>query len=290
MATSCINITSLIKTTIRLVRENEDWTTEQILSEVMKKVPVQDVSELVRPDLEGGKSKTSKTKKASDVEKKPRAAAKPRAVPEDDTRCCARSFYEKEHLDGGILKVMRDDPANLYGDRCKFKKSGETDFCKHHADKQTLGIWDGEYSGKFKIYVEKTESESEEKPAPKATKSISAKKAESTPEEPSTPAPSKKSIDIPMMEEDEEVDEEAVRKELAAQMKKKAEEKKAAAKKPEPEPEPESAKDEEGLSVEEFEIEGTTYLIDEDGNVYDCDTQDQVGIYNKTKGKWIQRM
>jgi hypothetical protein len=241
----------------------------------MKKVPVHDVSEFVRPEPEV--TKTTKTKKAaSDAEKKPRAAPKPRAVPEDDTRCCARSFYENQHLEGGLLKVMRDDSANLYGDRCKFKKSGETEFCKHHADKQPLGIWDGEYSGKFKMYVEKTESESEDKPAAASTKSIVEKKAE------------KAAITIPVIEEDEEFDEEAHRAELAAQMKKKTEEKKkAAAKKPEPIPEP---VEEEGLSVDDIEIDGENYLIDDDGNVYDAETQEPRGIYNKAKGKWVQKM
>ncbi len=273
-----ININSLIKTTIRLVRENEDWTTEQILSEVMKKVPVHDVSELVRPDPEA--TKTTKTKKASaDAEKKPRAAPKPRAVPEDETRCCARSFYENLHLEGGLLKVMRDDSANLYGDRCKFKKSGETDFCKHHADKQPLGVWDGEYVGKFKMYVEKTESESEDKPKADSTKSVAAKKAEKA---------AAATVSIPVLEEDEEVDEEAVRAELAAQMKKKAAEKKAAEKKPVPEPKEEE--EEDGLAVEDIVIDGENYLIDEDGNVYDADTQESKGIYNKAKGKWIQKM
>ena len=264
-----INVSSLIKTAIRLCREHEDMTTEQILSEVMKKVPIQDISELVRPEAEPTKTKTKKS--SSDAEKKPRAAPKPRAVPEDETRCCARSFYENLHLEGGVLKVMRDDPANLYGDRCKFKKSGETDFCKHHADKQTLGIWDGEYSGKFKIYVEKTESESEEKPKPASTKSVAAKKAESTPEEL------------------EEVEEEPVKPVAKPRRLPPIEE---AEKKPstKPEPVPAPKEEEDALSVEDIEIDGQNYLIDEDGNVYDAETQDAVGIYNKAKGKWIQKM
>ena len=76
-----------------------------------------------------------------------------------DERCMARTIYENIHLEpNGLLKVMRDDPKNQYGDRCKCRKRDSGHFCTRHSGWQSLGVWNGEYSGKFSEYVEKTEN------------------------------------------------------------------------------------------------------------------------------------
>jgi hypothetical protein len=68
-----------------------------------------------------------------------------RAIPEDEHRCHARTRVDKEHYEGGRVKVMRDDPANLYWGRCKFKKLAEGCFCTAHLEKQPCGVWNGVY-------------------------------------------------------------------------------------------------------------------------------------------------
>lgn len=94
-----------------------------------------------------------------DLPKKRKLVLSGRVLPDDSIRCCARSFHEKEHMEGGIVKVMRDDAKNLYGDRCKFKKTGDTQFCKHHAENQKLGVWGGEYGIKLKALIKNDEDE-----------------------------------------------------------------------------------------------------------------------------------
>jgi hypothetical protein len=82
-----------------------------------------------------------------------RNARKPRVVPEDEHRCHARTRYEEKHYEGGRgpsgklgrVKVMRDDPANLYWGRCESKKLAEGCFCKKHREKQKCGVWNGIY-------------------------------------------------------------------------------------------------------------------------------------------------
>jgi hypothetical protein len=212
----------------------------------------------------------------AETEKKSRtrsAPAKPRAIPDDDTRCCARSFYEKEHIEDGVAKVMRDDPENLYGDRCKFKKTGDLEFCKHHSEKQPLGVWGAEYSGKFKAIVEKTEN-GEAAPAPKPSKAKltlvdddndeSEAEAEEEVEEAAEihlSPPSPKIVAAPAVV-------------VAAPAKAK----------PAPKEEP---VEEEAAEVEECTIDGKTYLKDEEGIIYDPETEDPIGKYNFKTKKWI---
>jgi hypothetical protein len=114
----------------------------------------------------GSSKKTAGASRASKGESEEKVKRK-RAIPDDEERCMARTLDEKIHTEngsrGGILKVMREDPLNLYGDRCLGKKSGDCDFCKIHEFKQTLGVWDGEYRDRFRLAVEKSESESSKK-------------------------------------------------------------------------------------------------------------------------------
>jgi hypothetical protein len=74
-----------------------------------------------------------------------RKASKPRPIPEDEHRCHARNRWMAEHYEGGRVKVMRDDPANLYWGRCKNKKLAEGCFCSAHREKQPCGVWNGVY-------------------------------------------------------------------------------------------------------------------------------------------------
>jgi hypothetical protein len=275
--TTAINLNALLKQTIALSRENEDWTPEQIIAELMSNhVEIQSLA----PISMAASEKHVKAEKA-ETEKKTRtrsAPAKPRAIPDDDTRCCARSFYEKEHIEGGVAKVMRDDSDNLYGDRCKFKKTGDLEFCKHHSEKQPLGVWGGEYSGKFKAIVEKTENP-EAAPAPKkATKMTlvdddnddeeAEDDAEEVEEEEeiamAPPSPKKTSVAVA-----------AVAAVSTATVKTK--------------PAPKIEEPEEAAEVEEVVIDGVSYLKDEDNTIYDPETEDVVGVYSFSKKKWLSR-
>jgi len=232
-----------------------------------------DETETEKPET-ADKPKTEKKPKAAAAADKPKAEKKPKAEPEGDVRCCARSLYEKDHIEAGKPKAMRDDEANLYGDRCKFKKVGETEFCKHHAEKQPLGVWGAEYAGKFHALVQKLNAPVEDKPKaakedkPKTEKpakksKVAAEVCELTEEEPSTPA---------------------VEKPKAA----KVEQPKAAPAATKPVA-PEPAEDEEVAEVEECEIDGKTYLRDNEGTIYDMESEEEVGQYNFNTKKWIKR-
>jgi hypothetical protein len=270
-------LSSSIQTAIDLARQGGDVTVDQVMEKVMASVNIQEIQ------IAPVKVKNSRVKKsASESEPEPKekvervraAPAKPRAIPDDETRCCARSLYEKDHTEAGKLKVMRDDEANLYGDRCKFKKVGEADFCKHHSEKQPLGVWGGEYSGKFQVLVEKLSAPEVEK-KPKAANDKPKSKAKPAPEEPVCQIAS---------EDEEEEEPVAEVKPKAAEVKPKAAEPviKAVA--------PEEPEDEEPLEVEECQIDGKTYMRDAENNIYDEDTDDLVGQYNFKTKKWIKRV
>ena len=274
--TTAINLNALLKQTIALTRENEEWTSEQIIAELMSNhveiLSLAPISVATEKPIKAGKAETEKNTRTRS------APAKPRAIPDDDTRCCARSFYEKEHIEDGVAKVMRDDPENLYGDRCKFKKTGDIEFCKHHSEKQPLGVWGGEYSGKFKAIVEKTEN----------------------PEAAVAPAP-KKAAKAPRVLIDDDHDEEEVEAEEDVE-----EEVEIAVAPPSPKFAPvataaaavskakpalkiEEPVEEEAAEVEECLIDGVSYLKDEEGTVYDPESEDVVGKYNFKTKKWLSR-
>jgi hypothetical protein len=193
---------------------------------------------------------------------------------------------------------MRDDEANLYGDRCKFKKVGETEFCKHHSEKQPLGVWGAEYSGKFHVLVEKLNAPAQEPKAPKAPKEPkAAKKSKAAAEvcelteeavEEAAPAPApvadkpKAAKKSKVAAEVEEVADEAIEEPTPAPV---PAPKKAA---PVAAPEPE-ASDNEECEVEECEIDGKTYLRDNEGTIYDIESEEEVGKYNFKTKKWVKR-
>ena len=280
--TALINLNALLKQTVVLTRENENWTPEQIIAELLSNhVGIESLATISvngSSSEKAGKDVKAKKTEKTETEKKTRtrsAPVQPRAIPEDDTRCSARSFYEKEHLEEGVLKVMRDDSDNLYGDRCKFKKTGDIDFCKHHSEKQPLGVWDSEYSGKFKAFVDKTENPSE---APVTTKKAKAKAPLVVDDEEEEESFAQQ---VDGNDEDEEAAED---EEEEAQVPAKPAAKAAAGKPKIPMPvEPEEAE------VEEIQIDKTTYLIDGEGDVYDPATEDCVGKYDRKTKKWLSK-
>lgn len=78
----------------------------------------------------------------------------------EENRCLARTFYEYRdgecfHMnrDGTAIK-MRDDPANLYGDRCVRKVIEGKEFCHHHLSPKH-GIWGKQYSGPLLKSIER---------------------------------------------------------------------------------------------------------------------------------------
>ncbi len=234
---------------------SEAFTKAQLRNILLADVPISAKSERPIEDAPApAKTKTTKTKTPVETEKKPRAPAKPRAVPEDDTRCCARAFYEKDHLDGGKLKVMRDDSDNLFGDRCKFKKA-EGEFCKHHAEKQPHGIWGAAYDGKFKLYKPAEAGSSEEaveKPAAAPAKKVLLKKPAPAP---AKPVDEGEFDDSSTVKSDDEFYEEEMTKVPS--------------------------------DVELIEINDIDYYVDTKGNAYDPETEEKVGVYSKTKKAWI---
>ena len=227
-------------------------------------------------------SDATEIKTKTKAEKKPREI-KPKAEKPVAEFCCARAFYEKEHVEEGKLKKMtEDDEANEFGGRCKFKQSGESTFCKHHAEKQPHGVWGGEYAGKLKSLIEKANAPvaepkaaaAEDKPKAKAPKKI-AKKAVAAAEDneaPKTPTkPKNKTKTVkpnapkrPAEDEESDVGEDAEDEYLDGKVLETA-----------------------GIEYEWIEIDDISYTIDANGNVYDPESEEKVGQYNTKTKKWI---
>ncbi len=101
----------------------------------------------------------SESESETESDSKDKKQRKPRTLPDNEIRCCARVFYEKEHIESGKLRVIRpEDQLNRFGDRCKFKKT-DGEYCKHHAEKQPFGVWNGVYGGKLLHHCEKYQRE-----------------------------------------------------------------------------------------------------------------------------------
>ena len=245
-------------------------------------------------ETETAAEKPAKTEK-NPKEAKPKAEKKPKAEPEGDVRCCARSLYEKDHIEAGKPKVVREDEANQFGDRCKFKKVGETNFCKSHAEKQPHGVWGAEYAGKLKTLIEKANAPVEEpklkaakedkpkaakedKPKaakedkPKAAKKVVKKAAKpaTDDEEPKTPTKPTKTVkpNAPKRpakkdEEESDVEEDAEDEFMAA-----------------------DALEQANIEYEWATINEQDYMIDANGNVYDPETENKIGVYDIKAKTW----
>jgi hypothetical protein len=176
-----------------------------------------------------------------------------------DERCMARTVYEKEHLDSnGFLKVMREDSKNLYGDRCKCRKKDGILFCTRHNGFQSLGVWNGEYSGKLQGYVEKT-------------KNHSVCQILEDGEEPPKPVVKEKKTPI--------VNKEVPKKERMVKPAPKFEEMVA---------DSEEDSGEDTIDGYPIVIDGVDFIIDESNNVW-TDDGDLVGVYDRKEKKWLAR-
>jgi hypothetical protein len=190
-----------------------------------------------------------------------------RKIPDDETRCCARSFSEKEHLDENKqLKVMRDDEANQFGDRCKLAKT-DGDFCNTHNKGQSHGVWDNDYDGKLKKLVEKSTDAKPKVAKPKADK----------------PKVAKPKADKPKTEKSEKL--------VKAKDKAKVVETEQVSdveSDDEDEYMPANILEMANIDYDWIEIDDLSYQIDAKGNVYDPENEDKlIGIYNIKTKKWI---
>ncbi len=255
--------------------------------------------------------KTEKTKKAKTVkankletetdsdsdEKKTR---KPRKTADDEVRCHARTFNEKEHLENGKPKIVNaDDENNLYGGRCSSKKNGESDFCKMHCEKQAHGIWDGAYGDKCNKYLDEPEKETKPKKAiVKKTVAVAADAAEPKKLNKKEAKVETDNRDNTEKENKAEKEDKAIVKTAAKKKLNKKAAKIETADEDNEDDDTEEHDDDEYISsvnkLEEakveydwVEIDGEDYMIDGEGNVYDPDSEEKIGNYNTKTKKWI---
>lgn len=306
MATPSIDLIALLKKTIHCARMDSTAPVEEIIQYVLTKIELAVPAPAPVATVVAAPSRSRSTGRSSTATGEKRTIR----APDDDIRCMARTLDESIHSEsgtrGGRLKVMRDDPANLYGDRCKFKKTGESNFCKHHLHKQPLGVWGGEYSDRFALAVEKTESDTEAKKKTSSSEASSTgpKKLAKAPEKPvvskpvekakPAPAPVKKAPSPPPKDSDTEEDEDM--QALSAISRKSV----VPSGKPkelsiddleETETQQETHKEseeEDPVETTACEIEGQSYQRDDDGNIYDEDGN-AVGVYSFEKNKWTKK-
>jgi hypothetical protein len=270
-----------------------------------KTAPKTETSDAEEDETAAEKPETAATADKPKTEKK-KAEKKPKAEPEGDVRCCARSLYEKDHIEAGKPKAMRDDEANQFGDRCKFKKVGETNFCKSHAEKQPHGVWGAEYAGKLKTLIEKANAPVEE-PKPKAAKEDKPKAAKED-----KPKAAKEDKPKAAKEDKPKAAKKVVKKAVAKPAAEETEEPTTPTKPTKPAKtnapkRPAKKEDEEESDVEEdaedefmaadalekanieyewLEIDDMSYMIDDKGNVYDPESEEKVGVYDVKAKKW----
>lgn len=238
MSTSfMIPFDKILEKSFELRSSNPNITIEEILKEVMSTINIQ-----IHSTIPTNIRKNNKTKDNSPRKKELT----------DEERCLARTVYEDVHLEKstGTLKIMRDDPKNLYGDRCKCRHKQGGKFCTRHSGFQPLGVWNDIYYGKLQDYVEKTQHPEcliEEKPKNIPKKNNSTKSEKSN-----------------MVNKKE--------------------------KKPTPEPEffhdSDSNNEDDSVDAEPINIDGNMYYIDSENNLY-SEEGDLVGIYNKKTNKII---
>ncbi len=222
----------ILEKSFALRETNPDMEIADILKQVLPEVPIKIQSEISmnirKKNISEEKEKTKEKKELT-----------------DENRCMARTFYEDNHLEAGLLKVMREDKKNLYGDRCKCRKKEEGHFCTRHSGWQSLGIWNGVYSGKLLDYVNKTENAEcliDLEPKKKTKK--------------------------------DEVKSEKIEKKSEKIQKEKSEKKIEKVLKNDPD-----LNEEESVDADPISIDGVDYYIDSENNLYSEDG-DLIGIYN----------
>ena len=219
------------------------------------------------------------------------APVKKELAPED--RCMARTIYELIHLEDGKLKIMRDDNKNLYGDRCKCRKKENGQFCTRHSGWQSLGVWNGEYSGKFQEYVSKTVCQIVDDDEPPKKKKETVVKKEPVKKErmvkPASAAVSKEQSNAVKPSAISILGEQTagVKPASAAVSK---EEEVIVDIEPKEDVEPkEEESDEDSVVAYPITIDGMEYNIDETNHVW-TDDGDLLGIYDRIKKKWISKL
>lgn len=244
-----IPFNQIIERAFLLRDENPDLTIDQIVKEILPTVNIK-IESTVPMNIR---------KKTIDLDE-PEKERKRQEITNDE-RCMARTVYEKEHLDSnGFLKVMREDTKNQYGDRCKCRKKDGSLFCTRHNGFQSLGVWNGEYSGKLQGYVEKTvnnsvcqileDGEEPPKPVVKEKKAPSAKKEAPKKEKMVKPAPKFEEM---VADSDEDIEE-----------------------------------DDGTVDAYPIVIDGIEFNIDESNNVW-TDDGDLVGVYDRKENKWLAK-
>ncbi len=207
-------------------------------------------------------------------------------APED--RCMARTIYELIHLEDGKLKIMRDDNKNLYGDRCKCRKKENGQFCTRHSGWQSLGVWNGEYSGKFQEYVSKTVCQIVDDDEPPKKKKETVVKKEPVKKErmvkPATTVAGNQSHAVKpasaaVTKEKSNAVEEVV--EHNDQSKEEDVEHNDQSK--------EEESDEDSVVAYPITIDGMEYNIDESNHVW-TDDGDLLGVYDRIKKKWVSKL
>jgi len=188
-----------------------------------------------------------------------------RKIPDDETRCCARSFSEKEHLDENKqLKVMRDDEANQFGDRCKLAKT-DGDFCNTHNKGQSHGVWDNDYDGKLKKLVEKSTDAKPKVAKPKADKPKTEKSEKPVTEKAEKPVKAKAKAKVVETEQVSDIESDDEDEYMPANILEMA-----------------------NIDYDWIEIDDLSYQIDAKGNVYDPENEDKlIGMYDIKTKKWI---
>jgi hypothetical protein len=209
-----------------------------------------------------------------------------------DERCMARTIYEKDHLEpNGLLKVMRDDPKNQYGDRCKCRKKDSGHFCTRHSGWQSLGIWNGEYSGKFADYVQKTQNSSvcqivdDEDPPKPVSKPTKKKEVPIQKEKMVKPA---SAGDACLSVKPGSTGEPNFSVKPGSISVKPASASVSSTHTDEAEEESVES-DEDSVMAYPIQIDGIEYNIDDTNNVY-TDDGELVGVYNRLKKSWLSKI
>ena len=241
-----IPFNQIIERAFILRDENPDLTIDEMIKEILPTINIK-IESTVPMNIR---------KKTIDPEEPDKERKRQELT--SDERCMARTVYEKEHLDSnGFLTVMREDAKNQYGDRCKCRKKDGSLFCTRHNGFQSLGVWNGEYSGKLQGYVEKTVNHSvcqilEDGEAP--------------------PKPVVKEKKSPVVKP------EAPKKERMVKPAPKFEEMVA------------DSEEEDDGTVDAYPIiiDGIEFNIDESNNVW-TDDGELVGVYDRKGNKWLAR-
>jgi hypothetical protein len=250
-----IPFNEILEKAFQLRDENPSLSIDDMMKEILPTIHIKfqsDVPVTLR----------KKTVKDESVDKKKELAA--------DERCMARTIYEKDHLEpNGLLKVMRDDPKNQYGDRCKCRKKDSSLFCTRHSGWQSLGVWNGEYSGKFADYVQKTQNGSvcqivdDEEPPKPITKPTKKKETKEPVQKDKMVKPALIGPSYFTSTPSNTSDNDSVQSNLE--------------------------NDEDSVMAYPIQIDGTEYNIDDSNNVY-TDDGELIGKYNRLSKKWLSKI